>query len=286
MTEAQLARVRLSEPPPPRRAVGLALYQEAELHRLRGEFAEAEQAYREASNWGRRPRPGLAQLKLAQGQVDAAHAAIRGLLDEARGRDARARVLSAYVDIALAANDLSGARTAADELSGIAADLAAPYLHAVATYGQGAVLLAEGEPRRALIALQQACAAWHELGVPYEEARTRLLIGLASRHLGDEDTGRLELDSARSMFQDLGAIPDAQRLDALSHTTQKGVGGLTTRELEVLRLVASGKTNKAIAAQLFISEKTVARHVSNMFMKLDLSSRAAATAYAYEHGLV
>jgi DNA-binding CsgD family transcriptional regulator len=268
-------------------AVGAAYYQQAELHRLRGEFAEAEGAYREASRWGREPQPGLALLRLAQGQINSAWAAIRRALDEVRERPARARLLAAYIEIALAAGHVDAASHAVDELSLISAELTAPALEAISRYATGTVLHAEEDARSALAALRRAWTVWQELEAPYEAARARLLIGLACRELGDEDSAELEIEAARRAFQQLGAVPDLVRLENL---TRKAISGapapLTAREVQVLRLIAAGKTNRAIAGELFISEKTVARHVSNIFNKLGLSSRAAATAYAYERDLV
>ena len=268
-------------------AVGAAYYQQGEVHRLRGEFSQAEEAYHQASRWGREPQPGLARLRLAQGQIDAAEAAIRRVVDEAQDRVTRSRLLPALVEIMSAAGDVAAARAAADELSKVADDLDAPLLRGLAAHAQGAVLLLEHEAQAALAALRHAWTAWHELEVPYEAARVRVLIGLACRQLGDQDSAEMELDAARSVFQELGAVPDLARAQELAwKEAAKPAGGLTARELEVLRLVATGKTNRSIAADLFLSEKTVARHVSNIFSKLGLSSRAAATAYAYEHDLV
>ncbi len=281
--EAQQACERLSGRP----TAASAFYQRAELHRLRGEFNRAEEAYREASRAGRRPEPGLALLRLAQGRVDAAAAAIRRVVDESQERTARSKVLPAYVEILLARDEVGPARAAADELSGIAADLDTPFLDAVAAQSTGAVLLSEGKTQDAYSALRQAWTSWQELEAPYEAARVRALMGLACRGLGDEDGAEMELDAARWVFQELGAAPDLRRIEALSRTAAaEAAGGLTAREVQVLRLVAAGKTNRAIAADLFLSEKTVARHVSNIFTKLGLSTRAAATAYAYEHDLV
>jgi DNA-binding CsgD family transcriptional regulator len=285
MEEAERARQRLSEPPQP--AVGMAFYQQAELLRLRGEFVAAEQAYRQANQWGRNPQPGLALLRLAQGQVDAAKVAIRQAVDEAPERVTRSRLLAAHVEIALAAGDLPGARAAADELSQVADDLGAPLLHATAAHAQGAVLLHQGEARAALGVLRKAWRTWQQLDAPYDAARTRVLMGLGFRALGDPDGAEMELDAARWVFENLGAAPDLARVERLSQTAAtRAAGGLTAREVEVLGLVATGKTNRAIAADLFLSEKTVARHVSNIFTKLGVSSRSAATAYAYENGLV
>ena len=282
---ARRARERLLRRGQP--AVGAAFYQQGEVHRLRGEFAQAEEAYQQASRWGREPQPGLALLRLAQGQVGAAEAAIRRVADEAQDRVTRSRLLPALVEIMSAAGDADAARAAADELSKIADDLDALLLRAPAAHAQGAVLLLEGDARAALGALRQAWTVWQELEVPYEAARVRVLIGLACRKLGDRDGAEMELDAARRVFQELGARADLARAQALSGKgAATPAGGLTPRELEVLRLVATGKTNRAIAADLVLSEKTVARHVSNIFSKLGLSSRAAATAYAYEHDLV
>jgi DNA-binding NarL/FixJ family response regulator len=285
LEEAERARERLSyrggQP-----ALGAAMYQRAELHRLRGNFVEAEAAYREASRWGRQPEPGLALLRLAQGQKSAAAAAIRRALDEAQDMS-RLGLLGPAVEILLAAGDIEAARTAAAELSRIAASHDAPLLHAISADATGAVLLAEGEARAALRALRLAWTGWQEIEAPYNAARARVLIGLACRALGDEDGAEMEFDAARWVFQQLGATPDLASAEALSLKTAAAAGGgLTQRELQVLRQIAGGKTNRAIAAELYISEKTVARHVSNIFTKLGLSSRAAATAYAYEHGLI
>jgi DNA-binding NarL/FixJ family response regulator len=287
MEEVRRACDQLSHPAAPPRVVGMAFYQLAELHRLGGQFAKAEEAYREASQWGHPPQPGLALLWLAPGRVDAATAAIRTALDQAQDRLARAKLLPAHIEIALAAADVPAARTAADELSEIAADLGMPFLHAVAAHATGAVLLAEGDPRAALTTLRRACTAWQELQAPYETARARVLIGLAHRAHGDTDTAELELDAARRVFRQLGAVPEVARVEALSGmATPRAARGLTAREVQVLRLVAAGKSNRAIAAELGISEHTVARHVQNIFAKLDVSSRSAATAFAFEHGLL
>jgi DNA-binding NarL/FixJ family response regulator len=268
-------------------AAGTAWYAQAELCRVRGEDVLAEAAYRRASEWGHTPHPGLALLRMAQGQLGSAAAAARLALDEAQGPLARARLLGAYVEIMLAVSDLDAARSAGDELATVAADLDAPVLDAMAAHAQGAVALAEGDALAALAHLRRAQAAWQEVEAPYEVARVRVLIARACGALGDDDTAALEIEAARSVFRRLGAAPALAAVDTASgQAPSRSLPGLTAREAEVLRLVASGKTNRAIATELVISEKTVARHVSNIFAKLDLSSRAAATAYAYEHDVV
>jgi len=283
MEEARRAFDRFLEPSG-HPAAGAAAYQLAELHRLRGEAAEAEEAYRRASRWGREPQPGLALLRLAQGQPAAAQAAIRRALEEAVDLPDRARLLPAAAEIALAVGDRAAARAAAGELAETAGRLDAPLLGATAAAARGAVRLADGDARAALADLRGAWAAWRELGAPYEAARARVGVGLACRALGDQDSAALELDAARAVFQELGAAPDLASLERLAGRGR--AGGLTPREVQVLRLVATGKTNRAIAAELVLSERTVDRHVSNIFTKLGVSSRAAATAWAFQHQLV
>jgi ATP/maltotriose-dependent transcriptional regulator MalT len=269
--------------PPAWDVLGSAYYQLAEIERLRGELADAEESYRRASLAGRDPEPGMSLLRLAQGRIDLALPAIRRALDEAQDLIARTRLLPACVEVMLEAGDVVSARVAADELVGIAAQLDAPYLHALAAEASGAVRLAEGDPRAALGTLRGAHRAWRNLDAPHQGARVRLLIGVACRELGDRASAELEFGAARSALEELGAQPDLERLARLEGSPRPGA--LSRRESEVLTLVASGKTNRAIAAELFISEKTVARHVSNIFSKVGVSSRAEATAYAYKHGL-
>ena len=283
VNEANQACERLSGRP----AVGMAFYQQGELHRLRGEFATAEEAFRQADQSGREPQPGLAMLRLAQGHVDTAAVAIRRVVDETNVRIARSTVLAACVEIMSAAHDLDAARAAAAELAQIADNHGAPALHAVSAHATGAVLLGEGDASGALVVLRRAWAAWRDLDAPYEAARVRVLIGLACRDLGDDETARTELDAARSVFQQLGAIPDLARVGALTRTAASNTPmGLTAREVEVLALVAKGKTNREIAAVLVISEHTVARHVQNILAKLGVTSRTAASAFAFQHDLV
>jgi DNA-binding CsgD family transcriptional regulator/tetratricopeptide (TPR) repeat protein len=286
LVEAQLASERLPErtdfP-----AVGAAHYLVAEVHRLRGHRDEAEAAYREANRTGKSPYPGMALLRLAQGRTDAAVAGIARALDESEDPVSRATLLPARVEIGLAAHDDAVTRAAADELASIADELKAPFLQAAAGLAAGAVDLADGNAVDALPALRGAERVWQALEAPYETARSRMLIASACRVVGDEDGAELAFDAARRTFELLGAAPDLSRLDEVSRGVPHGdpLGVLTTREVEVIRLVASGMTNRAIARQLVISEKTVARHLSNIFTKLDVSSRSGATAYAYEHGL-
>ncbi|HET9970215.1 MAG TPA: helix-turn-helix transcriptional regulator [Streptosporangiaceae bacterium] len=286
LLEAQRACERLARPPG-QAALGMAFYQRGELRRLRGEFVLAEQAYREANHFGHEPQPGLALLRLAQDRLDAAWASIRRAVDETRDPLTRTRRLPAYAEIALAAGDVAAARAAADELSGIAGAVGAAALRAVAGAAEGSVLLADGDPHAALQVLRQAWRGWQELNAPYDGARVRVLAGLACRALGDEDGAQMEFDAARRVFSELGAAPDVARVEGISGAAGGlAVGGLTAREAQVLGLVAAGKTNRAIASELMLSEKTVARHVSNIFTKLGVASRSAATAYAYKHKLI
>lgn len=288
LAEARRACQRLTVPIE-QPALGLALYQRGELHRLRGELAEAEAAYRQASQKGRDPQPGLALLRLAQGRVEAAASAIRRAVGEARDRVARTRLLAAYIEIMLATDDGAAARAAADELAEAAAELGMPLLLGQAGYATGAVRLAAGEEAdllAALAALRVACQTWQELDAPYLAAQARVLVGVACQRLGDLDTARLEWDAAREVFAGLGAAPDLARVEQLAGRSDgAGGSGLSPRERQVLRLVAAGYSNREIAAELVLSEKTVERHLSNIFTKLDVPNRAAATGYAYRHGL-
>jgi ATP/maltotriose-dependent transcriptional regulator MalT len=285
LEEAQRARQRFIETRNEGR-VGLAVYREAELQRLVGNFEDAEDAYREASRCGWEPQPGLAQLRLAQGRVDVALSTIRRVLDETTEPLKRAGLLPACVEITLAAGDVDAAGLASLELEQLADRYESTMLDGMVAHARGAVLLAEGDARASLAALRRAADVWRELEAPYEVARTRELVGLACRALGDDDAATLELDAARAAFEKLKAAPDAIRVAALTTTAHAPAHGLTAREVEVLRLVASGRSNKQIASELVISEHTVARHVQNIFAKLDVSSRTAAVSFAFEHELV
>lgn len=285
LEEARRACRRFNETNNP--TVGLALYREAELLRLQGDLDGAERAYRAASRAGWEPQPGLAQLRLAQSQPDAAEASIRRAVTESADPLRRAVLLPAYVEIMLVAGELDEARTACDELETVAQHYSSGLLDAIAAYERGAVELAAGDAPRALELLRRALDAWRTLEAPYEVARTRLLIGEACLALEDADACALELEAALADFVRLGALPDAARVERLlGGTTNRESHGLSPRELEVLRLLAAGKSNRQIAATLVISEHTAARHVQNIFGKLRVSSRAAATAFAFEHGLV
>jgi DNA-binding CsgD family transcriptional regulator len=268
-------------------AAAAAFYQQAEVHRLKGEFAAAEDAYRSASRLGLEPQPGLALLRLAQGRTNAAAATIRRAAGATTDRLKRMSLLPAYIEIMLAAGDVQDARNACRELEEIAQTFDTGVPGAIAAQACGAVDLAEGDAQAALGSLRRAFEVWQRIQAPYAAARVRVLIGLACRALGDEDGAGLEIDAARSAFARLGATPDLARIDSLMKGVPSGHShGLTPRELQVLRIVAAGETNKAIASKLSLSEKTIDRHVSNIFTKLGVPSRAAATAFAYRHKLI
>jgi ATP/maltotriose-dependent transcriptional regulator MalT len=280
LEQARLAATRLVETRNP--AAGIAYYRLAELLRLRGEFDAAEEAYREASRFGWDPQPGLAQLRLSQGRVDSALSAIRRAGAEIQDPLKRAALLPALVEIALAAGEVDAARTACVELRALADRYESSMLSAMNATAHGALAIADGESEAALANLREAQQIWLELDAPYEVGRTRELIAHACSELGDEEAASLELAAATDIFRGLGAMPDLTRLEAPARSPH----GLSPRELEVLRLVAAGKSNREIAATLVISEHTVARHVQNIYAKLGLSSRAAATAFAFERDLV
>jgi DNA-binding CsgD family transcriptional regulator len=271
-----------------------AAYQEGEIHRLRGEQAAAEEAYGRASQLGSEPQPGLALLRLAQGDREAAAAAIRRVVGATADPLLRTRYLPAAVEILLAVGERQEAGEACRLLEEAAATYRSEVLGALAAHARASVQLAAGDARGALAPARAAFQVWQRIGAPYLAARLRVLLGQACAALGDADGARLEWQAARTAFEQLGAAPDLALVQALASAPSRGASGpgpaghrgLTAREHEVLRLLASGLTNKAIAAQLSLSEKTVDRHVSNIFNKLDVSTRAAATAHAFKHGLV
>lgn len=267
-------------------ATGRALYQLAEIKRVSGDEEEAEELYRQASEWGHDPQPGLALLRLAQGKVDSAAGAMRRSMAEADDRIDRVRLLPAFVEVMLAAEDVDAASSAAGILREIATKYRTTALEAEADLAQGAVHVKRGEPEAALHHLRQAHERWRLVEAPYEAARTRMLIGLACRDLGDQDTANLELEAARQALTDLGAGSALTELDRITGVETGPTHPLTERELEVLRLVATGMTNRDIADQLYVAVKTVDRHVGNILTKLGVGSRTAATAYAYENELV
>jgi DNA-binding CsgD family transcriptional regulator len=276
--EVERARVVLAGPPVSP-AIGEAHYEEAELHRVHGRFAEAERAYAEGSQFGRRPEPGLALLRLAQGRESAAHSVIVRALEEDPDNP---RLLEAAVAIALARNDVGEARRLVERLRQAAGTDVPALLEGITARADGEVLLAEGHAGAALRTLREAWKRWQELDAPFDAARVRVSIATACRVLGDHESADLEVAAARRVFEDLGAAPALAELDRLVDVAP---GGLSPRELEVLRHLAGGRTNRDIAEVLGISERTVDRHVSNLYTKLDVSTRAAATAWAYEHGL-
>jgi DNA-binding CsgD family transcriptional regulator len=268
---------------------GDACYQEAELLRLIGDFAAAELSYKRASENGCEPQPGLSLLRLAQGQKTAATSAIRRVLAATSDPRKRARFLPAFVDIMLAGGETEEAAQAASELEQLAAQFPSEILRAMAEHARGAVLLATGNAPAAIEPLRCAFLAWQKAGAPYIAARIRVLQSRALMAVGDAEGAELERAAAFKTFAELGARTDLALLEVATEATSapgKPEHGLSKRELEVLRLLTSGKTNKAIARELFVSERTIDRHVSNLFTKIGVGSRAAATAYAYEHGLI
>ncbi|WP_328530880.1 response regulator transcription factor [Nocardioides sp. NBC_00368] len=266
-------------------AVGLAAYEAGEVLRLRGEYAEADAAYERAADSGFDPQPGLALLWSARGEGPAALAAIDRLLAETGGDVQRCRLLPAAVDVLIEAGEGDRARDAAAELDALAGRFGCVWLEAAAAHAHGAVELAAGDAAGALPYLRKAQQLWARADATYERGRARLLTGRALAEAGDTESSRRELEAARTVFRQIGARPAADEAEALLAPASLPAG-LTAREAEVLRLVASGRSNAQIATDLVLSEKTVARHLSNIFTKLDVRSRTAATAFAYEHGVV
>jgi ATP/maltotriose-dependent transcriptional regulator MalT len=286
LDEARLAGDRFSVAMNPG-AIARAWHLQGDVLRLMGRFEEAEESYREASRLGVEPQPGLALLRLAQGTTDKAAAGIRRALGETTDPAARAHLLPASVEIMLAAGELEAARQACAELDEMAAAYGTELLRALGAQARGALELAMGNGDSALLQLREASRLWQELEAPYELATSRVLLGGARRLAGDEDGFQLEVDAARGVFEQLGANPAVEWVDSLrAGRAAREAHGLTSRELEVLQLVAKGKSNRDIATELVISEHTVARHVQNIFTKLGVTSRTAAGAFAFEHDLV
>ncbi len=262
-------------------------YQLGEIHRRRGDLAAAEQAFLRAHESGHDPQPGLAQIRLAQGKIDAAAAGLRTSLTAHTTADLqRARLLAVQLDVSLAAGDTNAARVALDELSVVRDATASSLLDAMVAIGEGSLHLALDEVESALECTLRACRVWQQLRLPYEAAQARMLIAEAARRAGDKERAVLELDAAQVAFDRLGAKLDARRATDLLRESSELPAGLSAREVKVLRLVAAGKTNRQIAAELVISEHTVSRHLQNIFAKLGVSTRAAATAFAFENQLV
>ena len=282
LVEARCACDRLAAPVNPSALSGACMI-EGDLLRLVGDIEGAETAYQRAHELGRDPQPGLALLRLLEGRNDVADAMIRRVLDETQDPMSRVRVLGAYVEIVLATGDLVAADAASDELRALAAELGTPYLRAQAARARGSVLLAGGNAKDALIELRRAFRSFHELGAAFDAARVRLLVADACTALGDADAAAMESNAALAVLDALGSPASAR---TTADPTAALPDGLTRRELEVLVLLAQGKTNRTIGTELFISEKTVASHVSHIFTKLGITSRSAATAYAYDHHLV
>ncbi|MEJ1110981.1 MULTISPECIES: LuxR C-terminal-related transcriptional regulator [unclassified Kribbella] len=265
-------------------AAGLALSECGDVLRIRGDYLAAEAAYDEAAGFGYEPQPGRALLLLARGRTPAAVAAVRRLLAEIGDAVHRSRQLPAAVEILVAGEHVDDATTIAEELNGIAESFGCAGLRATAAYCLALVALASNDPDRALPQARTAMQLWGGLQSPYEVARAKVLVGRAFRLLGDEDSASSELTSAARTFTDVGAAPARQEVEKLLH--RDIAGGLTGRELEVLRLVASGNSNTEIAHRLVLSDKTVARHLTNIFTKLEVPSRTAAAAYARDHDLL
>lgn len=274
------------------RIAGHAYYELGELHRMLGD-PEAEHDYRRARERGAEDQPGLALLRLSQGETASAVAGIRRGLVEATDPLARLGLLPACVQIMLGAGHLQEAESAAEEIASIVTTYDTPVVRAELAQARGAVSLARGDVDSALILLREAARTWREVEAPYAVASVAVLVAQVCRALRDDEAAEAELESARETFTRLGARPDVRRVEALqrrqgqtSHQASTTAHALTGRELEVLALVAAGASNHEIAGRLFLSDRTVHRHVSHIFDKLGVRSRTAAAAVAIRDRLL
>jgi len=264
----------------------LAFYRQGEVHRLRGEHEAAAAAYEKAGRWGWQPQPGFALLRLTGGDPTAATASITTALAQIDHPIERSRVLPGAIEIHLAADDLVAAEAAYEELARTAIAYPTETLTAMVALAGGWVQLAQDRFEDAAGLFAKAKTLWAALESPYDAAQARLGLAQAAAALGDNDTARLEATGAREVFTKLGATPAADRAATLLGESRTSTSVLTSRELEVLSHVADGSTNREIAALLVLSERTIDRHVSNILTKLGVTSRTAATSFAYENGLL
>ena len=256
-----------------------------DIRRRLGQLDESEAAFARAQEISGQACAPLALLRLAQGRVDAARAIVTSCVRNTTNPLSRAALLPAFAHVAIAAGDLDAARDASVELDQIAADYANPEHAAAALSTRGRLQLAQGDAPAACDTLRHAVDRWRDLNVPYEVATAQTLLGQALREAGDEDAATESFAAAAKLFNQIGARLDAQRLTDRAPPPVLPAR-LTEREVEVLQLVAAGLTNNEIASALYLSAKTVSRHLSNIFTKIGVTSRAGATAFAFEHGLV
>ncbi|MBB4930599.1 DNA-binding NarL/FixJ family response regulator [Lipingzhangella halophila] len=267
------------------RLAGEAYYVTGEVLRRKGKLDAAEAAFAEARELGHDPQPGLARIRLEQGRVDEAASSLRAALAvPGRPPFQQMTLLAARLEVALVTEELYTARTMCEQMAAVADEVPSDALAAAAATAHGRLRLAEGDAEAALAQLRPAAASWRALELACEVAETRSLIGLATRALGDREGAEQELRAAHRQLERLGATADATRIAAMLGD-RDALRGLTERECEVLSLVASGRTNREIAAELVVSKHTVARHLSNIFTKLGVSSRTAAATFAIEHDL-
>jgi DNA-binding CsgD family transcriptional regulator len=258
---------------------GAGFYELGEVRRLRGDADGAAAAFAQARALGVEPQPGEALLAYAAGRAPQAATALRAAL-AGQGRLERARALLPAVEVGLAAGDDDLARSAAEELAGTAAVYGTAGLLAWAVHAGALLALDGGRWEEAVAGLEAALRGYREQRLRHATAQVHEHLAIARRGLDQAAAAAADEATALAIYRQLGASPDLARLTA---TTRPG--GLTPREEEILAQVVSGASNHQVAERLVISDKTVSRHLANIFAKLGVGSRTAAAAWAHEHGI-
>ncbi|AKK26107.1 helix-turn-helix transcriptional regulator [Mycobacterium sp. EPa45] len=255
---------------------GQGYYELGEVRRRRGDIAGAREAFDKARDLDHDPQPGEALLRCQLGEDTAAATDLRMRIDAEHDSINRVRLLPAAVDIALARNKIDEADQCCTELEADAEKFDSPGFRAWALQARGAVLVKQSREAEALPILQDALRRYRSTQCRYDMAQVYEWMSLARRGTGDIAGAEADAANAAAIYQQLGAV-------STRAVPAAAPGGLTKRELEVLAGVAAGLSNRDVAKKLFISEKTTARHLANIYVKIGVSSRTAAAAWAHEN---